>query len=302
MSKFTRYRVFAAVVENGSLAAAAEALIMSPSSVSKHLSNLESELDVGLIDRTTHQLVVTESGISFYTRVKKILTDVEEAEEWVQDKKSTLEGSLTISLPSIMLKTPLLSLLAEFSEEHPAIRFDIRVSNRFDDLVGRKTDFAFRIGRLKDSQYIATPIAQLNVVFCASPDFIKKHGNMQLKKILQERHLIIPSFLNASSFYQLSNIDPSFNRENKQHYHSTEDALAVDAMAKAGLGVCPTFDVAVENDIKNGQLVCLPVSKKIPPIEFNLVFHKRAHMPSRMKEFKSFIKSRLPAMLSTDKP
>ena len=293
VSKIARYQVFVSIVEKGSLAAAAEALMMSPSSVSKHLSKLEAELGASLIDRTTYNLAVTEQGMGFYERVKRILGEIEEAEEWLQQKTSRLEGRLILSVPQILLKSPFLAVLAEFNELHPGIRFDIKVSNRFDDWIERKFDFAFRIGALKDSQYVAIPVSKLNVLFCASPAYLDKHVDLKPSQLLKEDHLILPTYTHSTALQQLLQQKSLVNKDVSQRFHGASDALMVDEMARAGLGVSASFDIAVMDDLRRGNLVSLKPPYKAPKFDLNLIYYKRENLPARMYEFKEFMKENL---------
>lgn len=298
MSKFTRYGVFAAIVDHGSLVSAADALCMSPSSVSKHLGKLEDELGVMLVERNTHQLAITEPGMQFYDRVNRILREVADAEESVQLNTASVAGVIRLSIPPVLLQTPFLSMMAEFNILYPDIRFDMRVTNAMDNLAARKVDIAFRIGESKDDQYVAIRLATLQVVFCASPEYLTRHGELSLRQLIRGQHLIIPSFLSASSNHKLLTIDPAMNKENKGLFHHADDTLAVNEMAAAGLGVSPTFDIAVSQDIAQGRLVPLSLSGQLPKQTLYMLYQKRDYMHVRIQAFKDFMKVRLPEVLA----
>jgi len=298
MSKFERYRAFAAIVENKSLASAARQLATSPSSVSKQLSKLEDEVGARLIERSTHSLAITSAGEAFYPQVKDILDSVEEAEQLIRQSTESPEGRIVISMPHVLLKTPLFALFREFGGLHPGIKLDLKVSASIEDLIARRIDFAFRIGELEDSQLTAIPIARLNTVFCASPDYVKRHPNLKFNTLLKEGHLILPDFINSSSKAQLLSINELKSGKTEQLLcHSANDAMTLDELAMAGMGVIPTFDVAAAQYIQEGRMLRLFPNKKLRSIDLSLVYHRRNYFPAHLELFKNFIKDNLPKAL-----
>ncbi len=298
MSKFIRYQIFVSIVEHGSLAKAAEQLFSSPSTISKQLSKLEQELETKLIDRTTHTVAVTDTGRMFYQKAKDILNSVEEAEEIIKYQTKEPEGKLVVALPQALLKTPIFSLLKKFSERYPKIQYDFRISSSTENLVERRIHFAFRIGELKNSNLTTIPISKLELIFCASPGYIKKHGNIKLRELTKSGHLIIPNFISAPSMNKILNLSELGTTADKSQCHITNDAATIDELAIAGLGISPALDISIAQYIREGKLVRLFPSKKFPAPSLNLVYHRREYLPTNMRFFKDFVKKEFPKPLS----
>ena len=297
MSKIARYQAFIAIVEEGNLAKAARSLVSSPSSISKHLKNLEEELGVTLIERTTHALSVTETGIEFYRRAKDILNAIDDAEQFAKTQLVEPTGKLIVSIPNALIIPKVMACFADFAARYPDIQFDIKPSNEHEDLIEGKIDFAFRLGELKDSQLTGLPLGSLNTIFCAAPSYLKKHSGLRFNSLLQDGHLLIPSYISASSMHKLTGLDSAATQVTNRPCHSSSDAYTIDMMAKAGMGIAPMFEVTASEAIANGELQPIMRSKKFPKIPVHLVYHRRPHLPETMNAFKEFAKTNFPPLL-----
>ena len=290
MSTLVLYKAFVSIVDNGSLAAAAKDLMVSPSSVSKKLAKLEEDLSVQLIDRTTNTLSVTEAGTAFYLRIKDAIARVEEAEQLVKDQTATPAGMITIAIPQTLAQTQVIQIVSDFAKQYPEIKINIVTSDSVENLVERKIDFAFRVGALDDSQLSAVSLTKLEMALCASPAFVKAHGKLTFRQLLLSGLLIIPNFVTVSSMNKLMKFGELGSSAFRKKSHSASDTITMNSMAVAGMGVATTFVCSVEHDIKAGRLERLPVSKKIPPAKLSLVFYRRENLPTPMRLFKAFIK------------
>jgi len=156
MHKFDDMRAFVAVVEAGSFTAAADRLDMAKSAVSRRISSLEARLGVQLLQRTTRQLNLTDTGRSFYERCARILADLDEAEAAIHQEHGELRGRLRVALPLSFGIRHMYRPISEFAATHPKVSFDLDLNDRRVDLVQEGADLALRIGRLSDSSLIAT--------------------------------------------------------------------------------------------------------------------------------------------------
>jgi len=299
MSKFDRYRTFVAIVEEGNLAAAAQALITSASSVSKQLSRLEQELGVQLLDRTTHTSAVTPAGLAFYHRAKDVLACVEEAEETARRQHLEPAGKLVIALPQVLLKTPLLALLQAFVAEYPGVTYDLKVSDTIDNLAQEKVDFALRIGELDDSRLKVIPLAVLGSSFWASPDYLAREGEIRFRELVKGHHLILPGFISASAMNKLLKLGDYGTFSRDLPCHIANDVMTMEALAEAGMGVAISFDISTVEAVRQGKLIPLVTTRKMPRQPLNLVYQSRRYLPSHMVLFKDFIKERFPPILES---
>jgi DNA-binding transcriptional LysR family regulator len=176
MNELDDYRVFAAIVELGSLTAAARAHGRSLQSVSRLLARLEAELGTQLIRRTTRSLQPTPAGLAFARRIGPALADLDAARAEARSEAGHVAGTLRIAAPALLGASHLGPMIARFLHRWPDLRVELVVGDRPADLLNEKLDFAVRIGELADSTLRARPLARLRRVFFAAPEWVRRHG------------------------------------------------------------------------------------------------------------------------------
>jgi len=291
MPSLSEYLTFTTIVEAKSFTGAANRLHRSVSSVSKQLSKLEDSLGVCLIDRSTQSLAVTRIGEGFYIRCKEILAAVDLAEQHVKDEWTSPSGKITLSFPEVLLRTPLMELLKSFNEQYPAITFDLKVSNTIDDIIESRIDFAFRMGKLNDSRLTAIALNKAKPMFCASPDYLSRHGRPKsLDALFSGHRLILPSYINLSEQLRVlfSSTDKLPISLDNAHTSNNESVL-YDAVTR-GMGVAIMLDMTISEDINKGRLVELFPEKPLPESKMFLVYHNSHQLPEKRRVFKAFIK------------
>ncbi|XOV86510.1 MAG: LysR family transcriptional regulator [Pseudomonadota bacterium] len=291
MSKIQEYRTFVAIVEERSLSAAAGRLHRSTSTISKQLARLEEELGATLVERNTQTFSVPPLGREFYHYCKQILRDIDEAERMVRDRLLKPSGKLSISLPEVLLHTELLSHLAEFSGNHPEVKFNLSVSNEAEDLIERSHDFSFRIEPMHDERLVALPLTELRLLVVAAPAFIRRHGDPEsLAALVEKNHLILPSYVNIPRVSRLlgSIVGPQPARIDLSH--STNSEAAILAMAVKGMGVALLLDGSVRDLIAGGKLVQLFPAEELLERDVFLVSRSRTHASRLQTLFVDFIR------------
>ena len=165
--------MFDAVAETGSFRAAAERLAVSPSAVSKAISELETRLGA----RTTRSLALTEAGTAYHASVSSALATLDEGAETVNSVTAAPRGVLRLAMPVTFGHMYIAPLLPLFAAKYPEVRLDVTASDAFVDVVGEGFDVVIRgAGTLPDSALIARKIMETPTVVCASPAYIEKHG------------------------------------------------------------------------------------------------------------------------------
>ena len=289
MASFSEYRTFCKICELNSITAAAKALHKSTSAVSKQLKKLETGLAVQLIDRSTKTITVTPLGKAFYQQCLKILQSVEYAEQALKDQTVSASGQLVLSFPEVLLRTPLLKLLTQFSEQYPKIHFDIRVSNELDNVIDDGIDFAFRIGQLNDSGLTALNLFAARIKCVASPGYIRQHGApTTLADAFENHRMLAPSFVNLTE--NLKRLLGYSDNVSLQQSHLMNNEIAIFDAVVLGMGVAALLDVSVKSELENGNLVDLFPDQLLPPQQVFLLYHKRDYMPEKMRLFREFIK------------
>ncbi|KLN62262.1 hypothetical protein WH96_01695 [Kiloniella spongiae] len=188
--------VFASVVEHESFTAAAKALGISKSAVSKQVSRLEDRLGIRLLNRTTRRLSLTEAGRLFSEKCQAVIDVAEQAEYTVSRLSSTPRGLLKVNAPMSFGIKCMAPMLADFRVQYPEIEIDLILNDQMVDLVEEGFDVGVRIGRLMDSRLIAKKISDCGMSVIAAPSYFKKgHAS------------VIPAELSGYNFLHYSNLN-----------------------------------------------------------------------------------------------
>lgn len=191
MDNLTDIAVFVRVVDAGSFTAAGESLALSQSVVSKSVSRLEQRLGTRLLNRTTRRLNLTEAGAALYERSAKGLAELEAAELEATQFQTEPRGVLRISAPVSFTILHLAIALPEFLARFPAVTVDMKMDDRFVDLVEAGFDIALRVAQLPDSGVVAKKLAPSKHVVCASPEYLKRHGTPRTPEDLRAHNCLV---------------------------------------------------------------------------------------------------------------
>jgi DNA-binding transcriptional LysR family regulator len=176
MDRLDDIEAFLAIVEEGSLTAAARRLRRSLQSISRSLAALERSLAVQLIRRTTRRLQSTEAGSAFYRRVKPAFQEMTEARLEAANQQAELSGLLRLGGPVLFATAHMVPVICDLRQRHPAIEVELKVSDREVDLVAERLDLAVRIRQMRDSTLKARRLGELRVVVFGSPAYLARHG------------------------------------------------------------------------------------------------------------------------------
>ncbi len=167
---------FVRVVEAGSFVAAADRLGISTSSLSRMVADLEQHLGTRLLHRTTRRLSLTESGQAYYERCVTLLADVAEAEAIAGQSAAQARGTVRLTCSYSMAEQTVAPAIAAFVERHPAVKFELVVSDRIVDLVEEGFDLAIRVGNVGSDRLVARRLGSMQLVLCAAPAYLERHG------------------------------------------------------------------------------------------------------------------------------
>lgn len=248
-------QAFVAVVDTGSITAAAEQLGLTISATSRTLSRLEEKLWTTLLRRTTRRLELTEEGTAFLQHARAILASVDEAEEQMAARHMRPAGRLRVDAATPFMLHVIVPLLDGFRARYPDVELELNSNEGIIDLVEKRTDVAFRIGTLKDSTLHARPIGSSRVRILASPGYLERHGT-PTKAAQLEQHVLLgfnqPESLNE---WPLRDTDGSATRIKPTIASSSGETLR--QMALAGLGIVCLSDFMTREDRHGGRLIQL---------------------------------------------
>jgi DNA-binding transcriptional LysR family regulator len=289
VTSFSEYRTFCKIVELNSVTEAANALHKSPSAVSKQLSKLESSLSVQLFDRSTKTITITALGEKFYHQCKAILQSVNDAEQALKDDTTAASGKLVLSFPEVLLRTPLIKLITEFSGLYRDIHFELRVSNTLDNIIEEGIDFAFRIGKIENSRLIANTLFPAHLVCVASPEYLNEFTTpTSFSDVIDQHKMLLPTYVNIrEKINQLLNHTEAISLQDA-HLMNSETAI-FDAVMQ-GMGVAALLDISIQPQIDSGELIHLFPELTFPRQDVCMLYHNRDYMPKKMRLFKEYIK------------
>lgn len=163
-----RIRLFARVVEEGSFSAAARAMGVAPTSISRQVAALERELGARLFNRTTRTRSITEAGSVYYERIQQVLGEVDEAGRAVSQLNGAPHGSLRVTAPVTLGRQHIVPALPQFLARFPDIRIELALTDSIVDLVEQGYDAAIRIGAVRNGSLVARRLASSDRLICAN--------------------------------------------------------------------------------------------------------------------------------------
>lgn len=293
MLNLQRVTMFVAIVEAGSLTAAADALGQTKAVVSFNLRQLESELGVTLLLRSTRRLTLTEAGETLYRRGVSLLQEAENLQDEVRASHHGLRGELRITTTPEYGCLTVIPALAAFSEQHPDLLIRHVSSSQHADLISERFDVAIRLGTLADSRYRASLISRFAIVPVASPDWLAQHPVNTLQD-LSEAGWIIHSRLSSPLRWTLTDVhqqEVAFEISRPPRL-CADSAAALQAFAEAGSGVALLPEWLVRRALAEETLVALLPEYRFPQQGIYAVYPDARHVSAKVRSFIDFLRER----------
>ena len=283
--------VFVRVVERGSFTLAADELSLSRAVVSKYVSRLENRLGARLLHRTTRRLSLTEAGAALFEASRGALERIEEAEGAVARFQAAPRGRLRVSAPMSFGILHLGPALADFARAFPDVSLDIRLDDRYVNLVEDGIDVAVRIGQLTDSSLVARKLGTTRAVACASPAYLAEHGEPDDPEELAGHDCLIYSYLAAGVWRFTARGGREIPVAVSGPIRINNGiVLAEAAIAGGGVLVTPSFYVAPM--LRDGRLKRILTAYRLPELGIYAVYPQRAHVPPKVRAFIDYLAAR----------
>lgn len=283
--------VFATVAQEGSLSAAARALGLTPSAVSRIIARAEQRLGTRLLLRTTRAITFTAEGEAFLRGARRILADMDEVEEAIADQ-GVPRGRLRVSAALGHGRLSIVPLVAAFSEHYPNIVVDLTLGDEVVDILGGQADVAIRFGNLPDSPLSARRIGDTGQVVVASPGYLQRHGTPQEPEDLLRHNCLRFNFRRAEPNWPFAREGKEFSLNVSGNIEcSSGEALA--QLARVGAGIARIGEFTVSEDLRRGELVSLLQAWNPGDREpIHAVFVGGPAMPARVRLFVDFLVER----------
>lgn len=243
---------FVAVAQSNSFTQAAKKLDVSTAHVSRHINALEARLNIKLLYRTTRNVSLTQEGEIFYQRCQHIVNELQEAQLAISNLQSKPQGHIKLTAPVTFGEQIILPLVNDFSLQYPNVTVQAHLTNKRLDIIDEGYDLAIRIGALEDSSLIASKLTSRKNYLCASPTYIKQHGEPQTIKELQQHNCL----LGSQNYWRLKDGNRIKQVQVRgSHQYNNGNAL-LDAVKKH-MGIAQLPQYYVEQAIKDDALVVL---------------------------------------------
>lgn len=281
-------RTLVTVINEGSFTRAAERLSMSPQLVSKYIGQLEARLGTRLLNRSTRRLSITEAGQAYFERCTHILAEIDELEDAVGDMSVTARGTLRINAPMSFGEQHLTPAVSAYQRKHAEVRVDMTLDDRVVDVVSEGFDLAIRIGELSDSALVARPLAPVNLVVCAAPDYLSEHGIPESPDDLVRHSCLGYAYWSGRDHWRFEADGRQLDVQVDGRLRANNGtALRRAAVAGSGLILQPTFIVG--DDLRDGRLVRVLTEFTIKPLALYAVYAHRQYLSSKVRTFVDFL-------------
>ncbi|MEQ8233136.1 MAG: LysR substrate-binding domain-containing protein [Gammaproteobacteria bacterium] len=293
MDKLATIRTFCSVARSGSFSLASRELDVSTAMVSKSVKQLEEDLGVRLLNRSTRHCSLTEAGVEYFNRCQQLLADLDDADSSIRNLTGEVRGTLKISAPATLGTLYLVPALLAFKERYPKVAFNLRLAPQMPDLLEGGFDLAIHAGgtRLDDSEVVARRLGSFRLAICAAPAYLERHGTPRQPQDLERHNCLIFHNETATDTWVFRHGEGEVAVKVAGDLHSNQGAALRYASIKA-LGVVRLPDYLVRDDVAKGRLVELLADYRSPPRAVFAIYPHRRLTPAKLGTFVDFLVER----------
>lgn len=289
MDQLAALRALRRVVELGSFTAAADALDISHTIVSRQIRQLEEQLGAQLLNRTTRRFALTAAGKDYYDASRQILDALDAADRAVGQHHARPSGSLRINAPMAFGTLELATWLPDFLARYPELQIDLVCNDRIVDLIEDGFDVALRLTRdLPDSTLIAKRLASSQVMPVASPAYLKQHGTPRTPAELAHHNCLVYTQAGRPNDWSFTGADGTRDTVTVKGSLQANTGIALRTAALAGLGIASTASFIVHEDLKRGALVRVLPGYAMRPRELYALYPQNRHLSPKVRVFVDF--------------
>lgn len=286
-------RTFLEVVRQGGFAPASRALGLSPTIVTRHVSELEAQLGVQLFTRTTRKVDLTDAGRLYCDRVAPVVADLDDANEAARSRQVGLSGPLKVSAPMSFGHRHLPAIIAQFRTLHPAVQVNLQLTDRFVDVAREGFDMALRVSAPpQDQKTIWQKICPIERVLVAAPNYLARHRSLEQPEDLSRHQCLHYAFGPERPVWQFTIDDRQTTVPiNPCLISNSGDLIAKACVLSEGIALLPRF--IVKEHLDSGSLRTVLPDAKPPEIWLAAAFPPYERLPAKVAAFTSFVQSAL---------
>ncbi len=294
MDRFHQMSVFVAVAEEQGFAAAARRLHMSPPAVTRSIAGLEEHLGVKLLQRSTRFVKTTEVGVRYLEDTRRILLEVEAADETAHGINATPRGQLAVTAPVLFGRMFVMPGVVEYLKQYPETDVSVMFLDRVVNLLEEGMDVGVRIGRLPDSSMRALPVGSVRIILCASPAYLQEHGVPEKPEDLQNHRMIASRAGNHLLDLRFKTEGHERDMQFRARLISNTNDAAIEA-ALQGYGITRVISYQVAAYLQSGELQTVLEDGEPDPLPINILHREGRHAASRIRAFIDLMAERLRA-------
>ncbi|MEX3947643.1 LysR family transcriptional regulator [Paraburkholderia sp. EG287B] len=282
-------QAFVAIVESGSISAAARKLNLSQPTLSRQLRSLEDQCGAALLRRDTHRMSLTETGHQFLADAQALLALAEEAGQRMRRDQSALSGNIRVFSTIDFGQSVVSRMISSFIQAHPAVRMELAYSNRPLHMIEEGCDAGIVAGALTDDRVVARSLGEIHRYPVASPAFLKDHKFASKPESLQ----VLPWIALSSRQFGGSR-DVTLYAGATTHTLQIEPVMISEGVtsmreaARMGLGVAVLPEWLIEEDLISGRLVRVLPKWQAKPLAAQIVYPVQRRLPLRVQAFIEF--------------
>lgn len=289
MDRFEAMRVFCSVVEAGSFVAAAERTGLSTTAVSRFVAQLETHLNVRLLNRTTRRMSPTEEGFAYFERCTQLLADLEEAEAGVAGEARRPRGRLRLTAPIALATLRLAPAFAEFGQAYPEITLDIVLSDNVADFAEEGLDLAIRVGRVGSDNLVARHIGDTALLVAAAPEYLARAGEPIHPGDLSRHACFTYSYAAAGNQWHFENADGKTAEVRVGGPVNANNGMLLAEMAAAGAGIVQAPCFVLAPLLASGRLVRVLPEWTLRRLPIHVVYPTRRHLSAKVQAMTAFL-------------
>lgn len=287
MDRFQEMQVFAAVAQEQGFSAAARRLGLSAASVTRAVAALEQRIGTQLLTRTTRSVYLSEAGQRYLEDCRRILAEVQEAEDSAAGSHTHPRGQLTITAPVLFGELFVTPLMVSYLTQFPEVCINALLVDRVVSVVEEGVDVAIRIGELPDSNQHAIRVGEVRRVICASPQFLASHGRPRHPQELAQAPIIATSAIGQLRSWPFIEDGETLSVRAEPRLVVTANQAAITA-ASLGLGFTRVLSYQVASKVAAGELEIVLADFELPPLPIHVLYQGGRKAPARVRSFVDF--------------
>ena len=292
MDRFQQLSVYVAVAEEQGFAAAARRLHMSPPAVTRSVAALESDLGVKLLERSTRLVRTTEVGIRYLEDARRILLELEEANETVAGIHATPKGRLNITAPVLFGCKFVMPGVVDYLQRYPEMEVSTMFLDRSVNLLEEGLDVGIRIGKLADSAMHAVRVGSVRIVLCASPAYLAEYGEPDSPEALRDHHMIASMAGNHLLDLRFQTEGREKMLQFKARLKTNTNDSAIEA-ATRGYGITRLLSYQLAEHIESGRLKTILKDWEPEALPVNILYREGRQAAAKVRSFVDLMAERL---------